>query len=442
MTGSNKKAPLEVLAPLGGLLALTFLAIGILILRNRPAVVEMKIAASQVAFEVIPPLGVDSGETGPALGGAPPVLRKLSLFEPSLAVQAVELRDIDCLEATLGEAGPVSIRPGLGGSIRLRASEAFTPELILMEPTRVTLKATGRGRIQIGLDQEAPMTQPRLRKPAPPPGTSGGCAERTDELGGWNGRIPIQPEMSLRLQNVSAPGPGAREVTALSESGTFAIPNDALDIAIAGDRHKSWMSLALPPEETASTRILVLDPASGEIVSDHRLPEALSEARTVSWGERLVFVEPSLAQVRPRPLLRSNLKIRDLDLMRPVLLETYSSLLGGTVRFPAGEKEPIELEPGFFLDLAVPPDRPLTLRSIDMVDGRLEMVLWGEPESFKIGPTQELQSERLPSYLEWLYTHRLGGLIYGTLGWVAGAVLALLKLLGDLPRLRPEEKRP
>src|SRR4029079_10257735 len=145
-----------------------------------------------------------------------------------------------------------------------------------------------------------------------------------------------------------------------------------------------------------------------------------------------VLFEPEPAQVHTWTLLRPELPVRDLKFTRWVQFEAKSALLGGTVRFPGGEKEPIQLERGFFLTVWMRRGVPMTLRSLSFVDGQLEMVLWGEPRSLKIGPTSDLQFERLPSYLEWLYAHRLGSLIYGILAWAVGSGLALMKLVGLL----------
>jgi len=103
-------------------------------------------------------------------------------------------------------------------------------------------------------------------------------------------------------------------------------------------------------------------------------------------------------------------------------------LIGGQVRFPAKERENVELERDFLLE--VPDPAQLKLKSFQLIDGHLKIVLWGKPSSVLLGPTPDLMAELLPSYFVWLYTHKLSTFVFSTIGGVVTTCIGGLTLFG------------
>lgn len=415
MDASSKKARFFLL--LAGVLLVTLTVVSFLVMKTRPTVVEMTLSARRAAFEVLPPAGADEGD----FDGVPAALRRVSLFAPGLEIRALEVRDASCVEATLDATGPVALLPETGGSVGIRMAEPFRPELVLNEPTRVSLDVSGRNKISLELAPQGPPLE-GSGWPEPLPAAASAACPELPAGRGWDSLLPVGPEMSLRLQNVRAAG--------LAGLDDHPVPADAARFRIVSGRRESQLSLALPPAPGPSTAMRVLDPASGEVSEPQSLPLALTEPRSILWHDRLVLLDPVPAGDRSVALLRPDLEVGSLELARQVKLEDESFVLGGKVRFPAGEKEAFELEPGAFVALAVDPRRPFRLRSIELDGGKLNLVLWGEPTSLRVGLTPRLRSERLPNYFEWLYTHRLAGLVYATLAYVAAISVTVFKILG------------
>jgi len=233
--------------------------------------------------------------------------------------------------------------------------------------------------------------------------------------------VPPQDDFNLRLNNVGLTVDAER----------FHDPEARLEPAAAaiffsGGTRKAELGLAPVVEPQGLTTVSIVDPREGLRL---KLPQ---EPILIPVGERLVLLERESADPEAGALLAPNLDVvapafYRRTALRHVTLHEESFLLDGRIRFPGGEKETVELARGTLLRL---PDRTrLRLESLRMVDGDLELVLWGKPASLETGPTQGLMSEALPSVFVWLSTHRLP-LVFSVLGTFLAAVLGLLRLLG------------
>jgi hypothetical protein len=121
----------------------------------------------------------------------------------------------------------------------------------------------------------------------------------------------------------------------------------------------------------------------------------------------------------------------DIDIQQPKFYrlsdyEIENYLIGGQIRFLGKEREDVELEKDFLLK--VNNNEPLKLKSMQLINGHLQLVLWGKPSSISLGPTPGLMSELLPSYFIWLYTHKLGKLVFSTIGGMLGLCSGALAL--------------
>jgi hypothetical protein len=431
----------RLLVLLGCILAVTGLGVSLLVLVNRPTVVELKVSVRQIDLDIESP---SESMVDPDSAYA---LRRVSLLDPGLVLTSLEAKDFECIETTLETVGRVVLRPSSGGSVTLDTmgsgdsgadvegqgaadeAETFQAELIIQDPLRLSIEAPGRNSLLMKL-QPSGKSASSPANGSQPSSRSSRCSEPAE--GDWSGQISTGVEMTAGLRNVRVASLGGRFRSDISGTRSYRVPADADSITILGGRRASRLNLALPLDRNPATWMRVLDPATGEVVATRRLPFALSEARVIPWQDRVVLLDMNPGE--PWPVLRPNLRVRRIEFSRRVELEPTSYVTGGKVRFPAGEKEAIEIEPDSFLALSLKPDEPLTLRSIAFSRGGLDLVLWGEPTSLRLGPTPELRVECLPSYLEWLLAHRLAQLIYVVLAWIAGSTLALLKILGLLDK--------
>lgn len=384
----------------------TLLAVALLVFRPRPTVVEIELVAHRAAFTVVPP----ALSTVPEIAFAPDTpapLTTLALLDPSLAASALDFRQTGRIEATFPEGRSVLI-PGASGSVRFTAPEPFSPELATHGPARITVEPSGKDRnggARVLLWIEAKSSQ-------------GGAA-------GWAATIPAGAELTADLRDVEVTQEGR---TAQASRETHTVPLTAPDPAVTGGSGEGRIGLTLEARPGPATILRLLDPETGDLTPPRRLPAITAEPRSLPWKDRLVLLEPDAGSQGTQPLLRADLKVRDPELFQMVKLEPESYLEGGRIRFPAGEKEALEIGPRSLLTLTS--EDPLTLRSLGLDGGRLVLVLWGKPASLRLGPTPELQAEILPSQFLWLYTHRLSALIYTTLATVLGTSLALFKLIG------------
>lgn len=395
---------------LAGITALTLAVLGWLVLFPRPTVVELTLQLERVAFAVVPPASrvVVPSASGPRespIAAEPEPLSGVQLLDSSLGVRALEVRRADRLELTLA-AGRAVLHPGPGGSIRLGAEEPFTPELTAHGPVRLLAELSGRDR-------------------------AGGARVRLSlepsQGAHWEGRLPAGAALSAALRDVDVEGPAGGS-PAHVEHETQPVPEEAPDLTFRGSHGEGVLGLTLPPRSGAGTVLRVLDPATGATTEPRRLPFVTAELRSLPWRDRLVLLEPDAGDTAPVPLLRAGLKVRDAELFRLVKLEPESALLGGQIRLPGSEQPPIELTSRSFVVLQAA--EPLTVRSLAVASGHLELVLWGEVESVRTGPVPEALTEALPNRLTWLYSRRLAALLYTVVASVLGAALGLFRLLG------------
>jgi hypothetical protein len=346
-----------------------------------------------------------------------------------LAVEAIEMKDVDCVETTIDDIGPVMLRAEPGGSIGVK-SDRLRPELVLKEPISLSFEIAGRDKVTLWLEKSGSHS----RSPGGGPATASSgqvppCGPANDERG-WDGSLPTGRELPLRLRGVRAVRPNGSEVANLGGAEDYRVSREAARFRFVGGRTDSRLNLALPHPAGQTALLRVLNPETGEVSPPKTLPIALVEPRSFSWQNRLVLLDPEAVAERKVPLLRPDLKVRELEFSRRVQHEAKSFVIEGEARFPAGELEPIKFEQGWFVSVESDPDRPMTLRSLELADHRLELLLWGEPNSLRAGPTPELRVQRLPSYFEWLATNHLSGFIYGTLAYVSAISLGVLKFLG------------
>lgn len=436
---SSRSRTRKLLVPLGIILAATGLGVSLLVLINRPTVVELKVSVRQVDLEIESPSETMVDE------GSAHALGRISLFDSGLALSSLEAKEFECIEATLETVGRVALRPRSGGSVYLDTAEAdgtgaglegldaaegeaetFQVELTGEDAIRMNLTASGRNSLLIKLQPSLASARTSENGSRPAAGAPH-CPQPAE--GEWVSQVPTGVEMTANLRSVEIAGLDQEFRSALRGTHAYRVTGP---VSIYGGRRMSRLNLALPLDRNPSTLMRVLDLATGQVAATQRLPFMLSEPLVVPLQDRIVLLDVSPGE--PWPVLRPNLRARRVDFSRRVVLEPVSYVVGGTVRFPAGEKGSIEIEPDSFLALSLDDDAPLTLRSITLAKGRLDLVLWGEPTSLRLGPTPELRDERLPSYLEWLLAHRLAHLIYAVLAWIAGSTLALFKILGLLEK--------
>jgi hypothetical protein len=377
-----------------GIAAATLAVLAYLLLFPRPTVVELALRVDRIAFTVLP------------AAAAPDPLAAASLLSPSLGVSGFEIRQADRVEAAF-EAGQSRLRPGREGSILFTAPAPFQPRIIASGPIRVTVETSGRDRA--GGERLAISLEPAAD-------------------GEWTGHLPAGAELTATLRDTEVTRSEAAAHPEHIDQATRTILATASDPLLSGGPGESRIGLTLPPRLASATLLRVLDPATGEITAPRRLPLATAELRSLPWRDRLVLLEPDPGETAPHPLLRPGLRVRDPELFRMVKLEAESGLLGGQIRFPGGEQPPADLAPRSLALLAA--DTPMTLRSLAMADGHLEIVLWGQTASLRAGPAPDLLAEILPNRLAWLCSHRLSALIYTIVASVLGASLGLFRLLG------------
>jgi hypothetical protein len=397
-------------ALLAGITALTLVVLGWLVLFPRPTVVELTLQLERVAFTVVPPV---AGVVRPAAAGSPGIpidtvpepLSGIPLLDSSLEVRAFEVRRADRLELTLA-AGRTVLHPGPEGSVRLSAEEPFVPDLTAHGLIRLSAELSGR-------DRAGGIRLMLLLEPA-----TGAH---------WDGRLPAGAALTAALRDVEAEPLAGGSPTHVDQE-TRPVPEDGPDLAFSGGTGEGILGLTLPPRLAAGTLLRVLDPRTGTTTEPRRLPFVTAELRSLPWRDRLVLLEPDAGDTAPAPLLRPGLKVRDPELFRQVKLEPESALLGGEIRLPGSEQPPIELAAHSFVILQAA--EPLTVRSLAVASGHLELVLWGRMESVRIGPVPEALAEALPNRLTWLYSRRLAALLYTVVASVLGAALGLFRLLG------------
>ena len=380
---------------LAAIAAVSLAVIAALNVEKRSAVVELALTLDRVELTAVPRAAA---------------LATFSLLDQE--AQRIELRGGDRIEALLADRGPTALRLAEGGGAQVAAAGPFRAELKGHGPTRLAVSA---GRDRAGN---------RLVR-----------IEAGAGAAGWSVHVPAVPELSLKLRDAELLGPGNRAAGAL-EPAVYPIPEDAPDLLIRSRTRGGELGFVLPPEEGSATLLRVVNPATGEVTGPQRLAFASAEPRSIVWKERLVLLDPVAAAAGPAPVLLPDLKVRDLRFFRIDRQEPVSYLLAGEVRFPSGEKPAVKLEARQLL--TVESTAPFTLRSLNLEKGRLQLVATGQATSVRLGPTEDLGRELLPSLFLWIYRHELRTLVYSAIVSILGASLALFKTL-DLFKGTPSE---
>jgi hypothetical protein len=374
----------QLLSVLAALAAAGVLAVTVLLVVTKATVVRIELRLDEVSLTVLPP-----------------PQSTVDLLHPELEVRDLQWKGADRFEATLAEprAGRATADLDETSVIGLGADAVFRPEVRLRRPARLKLVPSRRGDLTMTFD-------PVAGAPDDP---------------GWVSEVLPRGDFVLRLRNVDLVIDTERFPDAEAK-----LEPAAAAIFLSGGTMRTELGLTPVVEPQGLTTVRFVEPLEGLRL---KLPPG---PNLIPVGERLVLLEREPEDPEAGALLAPNLDVVAASLyrrtgLRHVSLHEESFLEGGRIRFPGGEKEPVELERGTFLRL---PDRTrLRLESLRMVNGEIELVLWAKPASLKAGPTPGLMSEVLPSVFVWLSTHRLA-LVFGVLGTFMAAVLGLLRLLG------------
>lgn len=408
MAGSSKPI-LRFVRFLGGILTVTAILIVVLVFWTRPTVVELRLEVDRIAFTVLP-----SGLSPEKLRdpSTPSLLSSVSLLTPELEVEAMEVRDFDQAEASLDGRSTV-LRAGSGGLVVIRAIDSevpFQPSLTAHKPVMLSIETSGRARTggeKVTLEIEPAVSEDR----------------RSGSGAVWNSELSTGAELILEPREVEASGPSPARL----DRASYTLPETAPAVFFRGGARRSRLSVSLQPRPAATTLLRIIDPKTGK-ATEQRLEIGLPEVPALVWGDRIVSLRPEPVDDQPRDLLEPGLQVRALHFVRQEKLEAKSTVLGGQIRFPAGERPDLDIAPGSFL--LIESEEPLSLRSLGVTGDRLILTLWGEPVRVALGPTPELRREILPSLFEWMYTHQLRALVYSTLAWIVGTALTGAQMFG------------
>jgi hypothetical protein len=348
-------------------------------------VVEFTVVTKRIAFTVLPP--------------KPPHTNISLLFE-SLRANSIEYRGVDKLELEMTE--PVSLLVNIPtqkkGVISLGSDTPFTPILKTQQPMRLTIRPSRRDGVVINLKQA----------------NNGSTA--------WRSEWGAEERLRLKLRDIQRPE--ELELAGVTEDGGYAVES----VTLTGGRWDAQLGMQLALKKP-STRLMVVNPQTGRISDPVDLPLDLNEEKVLlNFGEQIAIFQREKPDPTTGMVLHYNINVQRPEFYKERGSEEESFLLGGQIRFPAGEKKSVALEEGFIL--SVSSDEPLTLKSLQVKGGQIKAVLWGKPSSIFLGPTLSLRNQLLPSYFDWLYTHKLGTLVFTTIAWVVGACVGLLKLIG------------
>lgn len=400
--------PRRLLLALGAILLATLLVLGILIAIPWPVVVEMEVLARRTSFVVVGQQDASMDATVPASATAD----EIPLFSRS-DVLHLAVDDADRMEVMLEGVGQSSALPQPGGRFLIQSSlrppPGFRIDLSAFGATALTVETlakTHSGNQQLALELG------------------------TEDSGKWRGGVSgkqLQVEFeSMEILPVGSPGRGR-----VVESDLFNIPDIGPEILVDGGKRLSRLGLTLAPAQAAGTHLTVVDPLTGEMILSKSLPLALPDHRAVTWNDHLVLLEPEPTP-ESEPLLQQDLAIQGLKFLDPEKRRQESAILEGEIRFPNGEKEPVEITARSFL--SVDSRTPLTLRSLRLHKGALHLKLSGRVSRLRLGATPDLQSELLPSLFLWIYTSKLRGLVYATVASILGASLTFFKMFGLLDK--------
>lgn len=380
----------RLVAILASVVGITAVVILILVLIPKATVVEFRVRVDEAVFAVRAPRGPDSAT---------------SLLSSEVKVQSAEVRGFAQVRAARPNGVPfgASLIAGREEVLQIRDPDLISPTVRLGSAAQLAILPSGRNRVQLRITADDARSF------------------------GWQLRTFASGTVGLRLAGATFEDTASRDAFP-GEEWTDAAGNPP--VLISGGTDTASIGLHFPSgENTAVTKLRVIDLPSGKVSSEYDLPVALSQKDIVTVdGDRLVVTSTAGPRENSPLLLEANLAVSAPRFFNLVGTQVDSHLLGGQIRFPAGERATIELEPDFLLEVAY--RDALTLKSLRVMGPQLELVLWGTPSSVRLGPTAGLMREVLPSYFVWLYNHRLGTLAFSLLAWMVGTTIAALKLFG------------
>ena len=387
MNKSGKEIkPKNLAMVLGAVILITGMAILILAFIPKSTVVEISAITDRASFTILPPQLLDIGT---------------SLLDNSLKVKSLQWKGVDKMEATTLEESTLKIikfQPDTEDKICLESNEPFRVSIDLYEKAHILIQPFDRDKLKITLKQE------------------------NSENAGWESTVEYN-NLEMKLKGIKNPADIESHLTR----------HDILKftsghpLVIKGGQRETELGLHLfSPERQFSGILEVIDSRSGQIVETKDLPVAISESYVVLLKDRVVVLKKGSNQETSVNLFRPDINIQQPEFYRLSGSQEESFLIGGQVRFPAKERENVELERDFLLE--VPNSTPLKLKSFQLIDKHLQLVLWGKPSSVLLGPTPDLMAELLPSYFVWLYTHKLSTVVFSTIGGVVTTCIAGLKL--------------
>lgn len=378
----NRRKVIAVLAAV--VLATGFIAL-ILAFKPKSTVVELTVLVDQISFTTLPPR---------------PPQNSINLLYETVKVFSMEWRGAEKIDLMLSKPAEKSASIPLTDDsiIRMKSNSFFTPSIRLLRQTRVTILPYRRNQAVIALSQQSGQT------------------------GGWIGQAAKKTGLHLKIDGSDV----LPKLMAGADSSDGWVPISSA--AISGGHWQARLGVRLiAPKPTTLLRII--DPKSGQVSPPSPLSFHLPKDHLfMPFEDRIAFFERQPEDPDDGVFFDAEMDIQQPEFYRLRAREEESFLKGGRIRFPAGEKSEVILEPGLFLD--VRSTEPFKLRSLRLIDGLIELVLWAKPTSISLGPTLRLSNQLLPSSLVWLYTHKLGTLVFSTIAWFVGAYAALLKFIG------------
>lgn len=361
---------------LGIVTLITGIIILCLLFIHIPTVVEMKVTTDGVSFTVLPTHSSDS---------------PLSLLDESLKVRSIEWTYGAVLEKPKTQQNTESI-------IQISRDIPFNPKVQLFKKTNLNIQPY-INQLLITLNQES------------------------SESKGWQNIITGHASNKINLKENINQQDNGKPIIASSQ------------IRIIGSKQDARVVLDLISEEKhSSTSIKIIDLNTGREIRKNIVSVDIPQQHLIfPRGNRLIILEKELVEETATTLFTPDIDIQQLKFYRLSDYEIENYLIGGQIRFLGKEREDVELGKDFLLK--VNNNEPLKLKSMQLINGHLQLVLWGRPSSISLGPTPGLMSELLPNCFIWLYTHKLGTLVFSTIGGMLTLCISVLTLCDSILKL-------
>jgi hypothetical protein len=378
--------PKNLMLVLGAVVVLTSAVLMILAVIPKTTLIELSVRAQRVSFTAMPTL---SGES-------------LEPLHNRLKIHGMEIQGSDFFTARLDHTADRQFDLQPHTTIYLKCQRPSKPVLKLFGGATVDLRAYKREHIvamlELSGDEPKPMWQSWIQGP---------CEMKMNQpaVSAVDGRTDLPVEEWVQLDKDSR-------------------------LRLSGGKRESTFRMHLSGVyDSAVSQLKVIDLQTGRTTVTQDLDLHLPQSPTIiPHQDRLIVLEKNPAAKHRVQLLKTNLDVVAPRFFKLTGQQEESFVRGGTIRFPAKERQPVSIEPDAFIK--VDGSTRLKLKSMALVGGQLELVLWGRPASLKIGPSAGLLNQHLPSLLLWAYTHRSGTLMFSILGWILGSTIAALKLFG------------